>query len=444
MADVRETINPLRHVRGTFYGWWLVGAATTVMIMASVPLFYGLTAWFPVLETRFQWSRAQLSLAFSLSRVEGSVTGPLGGYLTDRLGPRRMVLIGLLCLGGGFVLLGQIQNLWQFYLAFIIVSTGAGLGTWLPMMTVLNNWFLRKRATAMSRAMAGSAAGGILLVPLLAWSIDPEHFGLDRWRVVATGLGAVIMLFALPMSLVIRNRPEDYGQRPDGIEETQTSATPEETGNSQATSDIAGLTWQEAVRTRTFWLMTIGHACSSSVIVTISVHLGSMLNLDRGLPLQTVGLVVSTYLGVGALFNLVGGYIGDRLSVRTAIFGFSALQSVAVGVLLLTHSTPMAFLFAVLLGISFGGRSPLTTVIRSIYFGRRAFASITGISMVPMNGFMIVLPLFAGYMFDTTGSYDIPFLLLIVLNLVGSCLFLVLGEPKAMPPSPNSAQRSRT
>ena len=444
LADVRESINPMRHVRGTFYGWWLVGVATTVMIMASVPLFYGLTAWFPVLETRFQWSRAQLSLAFSLSRVEGSVTGPLGGYLTDKLGPRRMVLTGLLCLGGGFVLLGQIQNLWQFYIAFIIVSTGAGLGTWLPVMTVLNNWFFRKRARAMSRAMAGSAAGGILLVPLLAWSIDPEHFGLDRWRVVATGLGAAIMLFALPISLMIRNRPEDYGQHPDGIEGTQTSATLKETGTSQSTSDGPGLTWQEALRTRTFWLMTIGHACSSSVIVTISVHLGSMLNLDRGLPLQTVGLVVSTYLGVGALFNLVGGYIGDRLPIRMAIFGFSVLQSVAVGVLLLADSTPLAFLFAVLLGVSFGGRSPLTTAIRGIYFGRRAFASITGMSMVPMNGFMIALPLFAGYMFDTTGSYDIPFMVLIVLNLVGSFLFLMLGEPKLMSPAPKTAQRSRT
>ncbi len=444
MADVREIINPLRHVRGTFYGWWLVGAATTVMIMASVPLFYGLTAWFPVLETRFQWSRAQLSLAFSLSRVEGSVTGPLGGYLTDKLGPRRMVLIGLLCLGGGFVLMGQIQNLWQFYLAFIIVSTGAGLGTWLPMMTVLNNWFLRKRATAMSRAMAGSAAGGILLVPLLAWSIDPEHFGIDRWRAVSTGVGAVIMFFALPISLVIRNRPEDYGQYPDGIQRSQASATPEGTGTSQPASDAPGLTWQEALRTRTFWLMTIGHACSSAVIVTISVHLGSMLNLDRGLPLQTVGLVVSTYLGVGALFNLVGGYIGDRLPIRMAIFGFSALQSVALGVLLLTNSTPLAFLFGVLLGISFGGRSPLTTAIRGIYFGRRAFASIMGMSMVPMNGFMIALPLFAGYMFDTTGSYNIPFMVLIVLNLVGSCLFLMLGEPRLMSAAPKTARQSGT
>ena len=141
---------------------------------------------------------------------------------------------------------------------------------------------------------------------------------------------------------------------------------------------------------------------------------------------------------------LVGGYIGDRLTVRVAIFGFSVLQSVALGVLLLAHSTPLAFLFAVLLGISFGGRSPLTTAIRGIYFGRRAFASITGISMVPMNGFMIILPLFAGYMFDTTGSYDIPFLVLIVLNFMGSCLFLMLGEPNLMRPEAKPAQQSRT
>ena len=112
--------------------------------------------------------------------------------------------------------------------------------------------------------------------------------------------------------------------------------------------------------------------------------------------------------------------------------------------LLLADSTPLAFLFAVLLGVSFGGRSPLTTAIRGIYFGRRAFASITGMSMVPMNGFMIALPLFAGYMFDTTGSYDIPFMVLIVLNLVGSFLFLMLGEPKLMSPAPKTAQRSRT
>ena len=80
------------------------------MMLANVPLFFGMTAWFPVLETRFQWSRAQLALAFSLTRVEGSVSGPLAGYLIDKLGPRRMVRIGLLIMGGGFLLFSQIQK----------------------------------------------------------------------------------------------------------------------------------------------------------------------------------------------------------------------------------------------------------------------------------------------------------------------------------------------
>ena len=88
-------------MRGVYYGWWLVGVAALVMALGTVPLFQGMTVWFPVLETRFAWSRAQLSWAFSLTRVEGSITGPIGGYLIERLGPRRMVLIGMPILGGG-------------------------------------------------------------------------------------------------------------------------------------------------------------------------------------------------------------------------------------------------------------------------------------------------------------------------------------------------------
>ena len=123
----------------------------------------------------------------------------------------------------------------------------------------------------------------------------------------------------------------------------------------------------------------MGHACSSIVIVTITVHLGPMLD-DRGFSLQTVGWVVGAYTGVAAIFTLIGGYVGDRLPIRLALFGFSAVQSGAVLVLMLADSQPMVYLFAVLMGIGFGGRNPLTTAIRGVYFGRKAFASITGIS----------------------------------------------------------------
>ncbi|MCE2464018.1 MAG: hypothetical protein J4F46_08975 [Dehalococcoidia bacterium] len=92
----------------------------------------------------------------------------------------------------------------------------------------------------------------------------------------------------------------------------------------------------------------------------------------------------------------------------------------------------MAFLFAGLLGIGFGGRSPLTTAIRGVYFGRRSFASITGVSMIPMNAFLLGAPLFAGYMYDTTGSYNIPFITIAIMSFFGSSLFLLLGEPKPL------------
>ena len=88
--------------------------------------------------------------------------GPISGYLIDRVGPRRMVLIGLVVMGIGFVFFSRIENLWQFYCAFMVMTSGMGLGTWLPMMTVLNSWFIKKRSIAMALAMEGFALGGIL------------------------------------------------------------------------------------------------------------------------------------------------------------------------------------------------------------------------------------------------------------------------------------------
>ena len=160
------------------------------------------------------------------------------------------------------------------------------------------------------------------------------------------------------------------------------------------------------------------------------VHLGPMLD-DRGFSLQTVGWVVAIYTGVAAVFTLIGGYLGDRMPIRWTIFAFSAVQSIAVAVLVVGETEAMAYLFGVLLGIGFGGRNPLTTAIRGVYFGRKAFASITGISMIPMNVLLLASPLFAGIMFDATGTYTVSFAVVAVVSFFGSALFLMLGDPAA-------------
>ena len=410
-----------------FYGWWLTGVAAFVMVIGTVPIFQGMTAWFVVLEREFGWSRAQLSLAFSLTRAEGTIMGPVAGYLVDKVGPRRMVLCGLPVMGIGFILFSQVNNLWQFYGAFVLASMGAGFGTWLPMMTVLNHWFQKRRAMAMSLAMEGFALGGVLLIPALAWAIDPDEPDRLGWRLTAAGIGVVLIVLAWPVSSLIRNRPEEYGLRPDGRPEDQ-PAPGERAGSGQGEGGEADFTWQEALRTRSFWLITIGHSGTSIVIVTLTVHLGPMLT-DLGYSLQMVAWVVSTYTGVGAVFTLVGGYIGDRVPMHLALFGFSVIQSAAVVILISADTLPMILLFAVVLGIGFGGRTPMTTAIRGLYFGRRAFASITGISMIPMNIMLLVFPLFAGIMFDAVGNYQISFSVLAVVSFFGAAMFLLLGKP---------------
>lgn len=428
---VAGTPTVVRQLRVMFYGWFMAALGAAVMALGTVPLFQGLPVWNPVLRNSFGWSAGQMSWAFAVTRIEGGILGPLEGMVIEKLGPRRMVFIGMTILGSGFILFSQVQELWHLFLAFFIMSLGAALGTWLPMMTVMNHWFIRNKTKAMSFVMEGFAVGGIVIPLLLAWAIggtDPnisERFG---WRTTSFVVGISVLGLAFPLSRLVRNRPEDLGLMPDGDPPAQAGTTQGATPEPEE----AGYTWQEAIRTTTFWLISFGHATSSIVIVSVMVHLGIMLD-DRGFSLQTISAVVAAYTGVNAIFILVGGYLGDKLPIRLSAFGFSAIQSLAVVILVLAQDTKMLFLFAVVLGIGFGGRTPVTTAIRGVYFGRKAFAAITGVSMVPMNILLFSAPLFAGYMRDATGNYDMPFLTIAVVCLIGSCLFLLLGEPKPVP-----------
>jgi len=144
--------------RGVFYGWWLVGVSGFVMVITTTPMFHAMGLWFVALESAFGWNRTQLSVAFALTRVEGGILGPVEGYLVDRLGTRRLVFIGLTIMGVGMLALGQTHSLWMFYVAYLIMALGQGLGSWLPLMTMLNNWFDKRRAWVGPTPSAGSVA----------------------------------------------------------------------------------------------------------------------------------------------------------------------------------------------------------------------------------------------------------------------------------------------
>jgi MFS family permease len=164
------------------------------------------------------------------------------------------------------------------------------------------------------------------------------------------------------------------------------------------------------------------------VILAIMAHLGLLLQ-DQGFQLQTTGWIVAVYTAVAMVFQLVGGYVGDRIPKRVALFIFTSIQAGAVIVLTLAGSLGSFYLFAILFGIGFGGRNPLTVAIRGEYFGRSSFGKILGLSTVPMNMLLLIASPFAGYMRDVQGTYTNAFLILAGLNFLGGVLFLMAKKP---------------
>ena len=178
------------------------------------------------------------------------------------------------------------------------------------------------------------------------------------------------------------------------------------------------------------------------VILAIMAHLGLFIK-DLGFDVQTTAWVVSAYTSVSMAFQIIGGYIGDRVPKGAAIFVFTSIQAGAVVLLTASSSLPMLYLFAVLFGIGFGGRNPLTTAIRGDYFGRASFGKILGLSTVPMNVLLLIAAPFAGYLRDVQGTYTTAFNTLAALNFLGGALFLMAKKPVLTPvPRPGVVERT--
>ena len=417
-------------LRNLFYGWKLVGLTLLVTGLISGPIWNGVGVWVNALEIHFGWSRTQLTGAFSLTQLEGSIVGPFIGYLIDRQGPRRMIFLGLMVTGFGFIVFSRTTNLPMFYFAYTLIMLGTMSGTWLPLMAMLNRWFNRKRATAMAIAGEGDFIGAFLMVPAMAWSVAPGHLG---WSATALWIGVVFMAVAWPISRFVRDRPEDLGQRADGdppIDLQQgRGAVDHGPGRNMPDRDQPDFTARQSIRTSAFWFITFGHGLSSMLFVTLTVHLIPLLT-DQGLSLQTAAYIWSVMMVAGAVFQPIGGYVGDRIPINVAAFAFTILQTVGFFLVVFVNNVPMAVLFAVIYGAGFGGRVPLTTAIPGEYFGRKAFATISGIGMAPRWVLMLAAPLFAATMFDARGDYTFAFLILGFFGAMGGVLFLFAKKPR--------------
>ena len=388
--------------------------AGLVMLIGTTPVFDAMAVWTLPLKAEFGWSVTQLALALTLTRVLPSLTAPLEGYLTDRIGTRRTVLLGLAILGGSWILFSLMGNIWMFYAAYVLLIAGTGLAGWIPLTTMLLKWFVRRRALVIGCSEAVTGLGSVVLVPIIVYVVASTG-----WRIAALIVAVGILAMAWPLTRLLRNDPGDYGVEPDG-----------------GGTSLPELTAPEALRTRAFWLISLGNCLVSVVIVAIMTQLGLLME-DQGFTSEYTGWVVLVYTGVAMLFYVVGGYAGDLMSKRVALALFAILQASGVLALLVAQSLPMFYLFAVLFGAGMGGNNSVSVAIVADYFGMRSFGKILGLSWIPLFLTSIIAVL-VGIMYDVSGTYIPAFLMLTGLTFTGALCYLAASPPK--PRGPGAAQ----
>ncbi len=440
-----------------FYGWWIVLAGAFGAGLSSGLSFHGFGAFLPALEREFGWSRTAMSGVFSLARVESGLLGPIEGVLVDRLGPRRMMLIGIPLMGIGFILLSRVNSLPMFYLVFILgVTLGSSIGFGYPITTSVANWFKRKRGRAIGFQWTGHGFGG-LLVPILSALIvggvlAPNLLGRELfsltvptlgWRTTAILAGLLVFILGPPIAFVLRHRPEPYGYLPDG--DTPEDARSHSEALARSTESLTeDFSARDALKTRAFWLIAISQALRQAVTGGMSVHFILFLT-DNGITETTAAAL----FGLEAIMTNPGrlglAWLGDAVDKRrlmTVSMGIMGVSVFLMGqtVLNLAFFIPFMLVYAV----SWGGMSSMIVPLRADYFGRRNFATIQGfMSMVQMVG-MVTGPLLTGVVVDVTGSYELAFQGFLIASLLGAVAIYLARPPAKAPgarPSPSTTSR---
>ncbi len=402
-----------------FHGWWIVVNGFLIQLLISGLLQRSFGAYIVLFRDQFGWSKTALSGAFSLQQVENGLLGPLQGWVIDRFGPRASMRVGIVFFGLGFITLSLMNSLLTFYFAFALLAIGSSTSGFFPITVTVVSWFERRRTRALALVSLGFAVGG-LLVPIVAFVL--EEFG---WRGTAFGSGVLVIAVGIPLTQVFRKEPSRPGEYVDGIKPTGAVRASQPGETSGEVSFTAG----EAVRTRAFWLISLGHSASLLVVQAVNVHLIIHLNESLGYSLATASLAVTMLNAFQIVGNLIGGELGDRYSKRI----ITALTMVlhASGLLMLAFASNLAMVvgFALLHGTGWGVRGPLMQAIRADYFGTRSIGMIVGLSsMITMIG-NTSGPLIAGALADATGDYKLGFTLLAVLAGLGSGFFFMAKKP---------------
>ncbi len=393
-----------------FYGYIVVGASFLSMtLMWGISYSFGI--FFKPLIAEFGWTRAATSGAYALSMLIGGLLSIVAGKFTDRFGPRIVVTACGFLIGIGCLLVSQVTTIWQFYL-FYGVLIGAGLGGALvPMMATVARWFVKRRGMMTGITVSGLGMGTLVVPPVANWLIS--SYG---WRTSYIVAGVAILLVVMSAAQLLKRDPGQIGQLPYGGTEVKTD------GLSLAAK---GLSLRQVIRTRQLWLLCTASLFFGVAIQILMVHIVPHAT-DLGISAASSAILLSLIGGVGTIARVVMGTIGDKTSNKLIYLISYCLAAVALFWLLAAEELWMFYLFVIVFGFGYGGIAVLVSPVTAEHFGLNSIGIILGIILFICAIGETIGPIWAGYIFDVTGSYNLAFLVSAILTAVSVLLILML------------------
>jgi len=420
-------------VRGhsIFYGWYIVFAALVAAMMATGMQVYSLGVFLKPMTEDLGWSRTDLSIGQTASTLCSGVVAFWVGPLLDRHGGRVLMVIGGVAMGAGFVALGLVQELWQYYLVKgLLVTAGSALAGLVVVNVAISNWFIRRRGVAI-----GVAAMGVSFAAVFTPVISTALINAYGWRPAWMILGVTIPLLIVPLSLfVMRRRPEDHGLEPDG-------GVGDGRGPSKARAAsmaMQSVVWtrRTALRTRSLWLLSAAFALGSMGLSALFLHLVPYLS-DSGLSAGQAASIFGMVGLAGLISKPLWGLALDRFNTSYCAASEFLLMAAGLFAITVVEHVLVLHVAVFVLGLGIGGVSTVQEVIWADYFGRATIGMIRGLTR-PMTVLASAGgPVLAALAYDTRGSYELAFYVFIATYLAAACVVLIAPYPT--PPAPPAA-----
>jgi len=412
---------------GVFYGWIALAGAALIFFTGSGTFFYSYGVFLPTMCDELGWSRTAMAAGLSLGLLTFGLPGPLIGASIARFGPRANMVLGSLVAALGLAGMSLSHEVWHVYFFYGgFIGLGTGFGMYIAGATVVNNWFIRKRSLAMGLLVAVGGLGGFAFPPLVTWLIYTIG-----WRMSWIVLAGINFTFAVLIGglILIRNRPEDVGQVPDGI---SIEPVREEEGidpPSRAYQSPVDWETKQAIRKPTTWLITTLFAANFFAIGTVTAHQVAYLK-DIGFTPIVAAMVLSLISGMSIIGRLGFGALSLRFEVRQLTIVSFVVQLIALAILLVTKNLVLIYIYAGLFGISYGALLTALPIFVGGYYGRTHYSQILGLIFSLGIVTEAVGPVLAGAIYDTTTTYAPAFIIVATFSFVGFICAILTRPPK--------------